>query len=213
MKKFIIPILLGASFITITTITYAQVTTNFTQEINAGTLSIDIVDALFAPVVSPTVTLSPVSVGFSCQTSTGIFGTATEQIYVYNPNSANSGWTATLAASDPTDVWNSAVPASFDFNNPTGSGCTGGQMSVNPSIGTLATGNCLGCTSTGITKGSVASFNQGVTDSITILTASAGSDDIGDWTLKGVGVNQKIPPQQAAANDYSIDLTLSIIAS
>jgi hypothetical protein len=214
IKKIIsLPVVLLMSFMTLSAVVYAQVTTNFTQEINAGTLSVDIVDGSFDPVVSPAVALSAVSVGFACQTTTGTFGTTTQQIYVVNPNGANDGWVVSLAATDPTDVWTSALPATFDFNDPAGTGCTGGQMTVNPAAGTLAAGNCVGCTTTGITKGSSAAFNQGVTDSITILSASAGSDDIGDWTLQGVGISQKIPAQQPAANDYSLDLTLSIVAS
>lgn len=196
------------------TAVYASVVTNFSQTINAGTLSVGIVDGSYATVVSPSVAMSPTTVSFNCETSTGTFGTTTQQIYISNPGAANDGWVVSLAASNPTDVWNSVLATtSFDFNNPAGTGCTGGQMTVNPSVGTLAIGSCGTCTTTGITKGTSSAFNQGVTDSITILTASAGSDDIGDWTLQGVAVSQKIPAQQPAASDYNIDLTLSIVAS
>lgn len=200
---------------------YASVVTNFSQTINSGTLSVGIVDGSYATVPSPSVSMSATTVSFNCETSTGTFGTASQQIYVSNPDAADNGWVVSLAATSPSATWSSTLPAFFDFNDPTSSGCTdggdtdslGGQMTVNPSGGTLAIGNCGTCTTTGISKGTSAAFNQGTTDSITILNASAGADDIGDWTLQGVAISQKIPAQQPAASDYNIDLTLSVVAS
>ncbi len=219
-KKFV-SIIAGIILLT-GTVVFGAAITNFTQTINSGTLSVGIVDGSYATVPSPSVAMSATTVSFNCETSTGTFGTSTQQIYVSNPDSADNGWVVSLAASNPTDLWNStSASASFDFNDPTTSGCADGgdgdtrpgQMSLDPSGGTLAIGACGTCTTTGITKGSSSAFNQGTTDSITILTASAGSDDIGDWTLQGVAVSQKIPAQQPAASDYNIDLTLSIVAS
>ena len=205
---------LGATF------TFAATVSNFKQVITAGTLSVDIVDAALAPVASPAVTLASTGFSFSCQTTVGTFGTTSEQIYMQNPGASNSGFTVSLAASAPTALWSSAGKA-FDFNDPTTAGCAdgadtdtfGGQMTVNASAGTLVKGNCVGCSTTGITLGSSASFNQGVTDSITLVTAAAGSDDIGDWKLQGVGISQTIPPEQPPATDYNINLTLSIVTS
>ena len=164
--------------------------------------------------------MSAATVNFACQTVTGTFGTPTEQIYVKNTGAANNGWVVSLAAASPTNVWASAGRA-FDFNDPTGSGCTdgadtdivGGQMTVNPSVGTLAVGQCTaGCSTTGVTKGSSAAFNEGTIDDVTILSAAAGSDDVGDWTLQGVAISQKIPGEQPAASDYNINMVLSILA-
>lgn len=196
-------------------------TSSFTQTINPGTLAVDIVDGSFVSVGSPSVALSAVNVSFSCQTSTGTFGTATQKIYVSNPDAADNGWTVSLAASAPTVTWTSAGTP-FDFNDPTTAGCTdggdtdtyAGQMTVNPSGGTLATGQCTGgCNTTNITKGSSNAFNQGTTDSITVLTGASGSSDVGDWTLTGVAISQTIPAEQPAASDYDLDLTLSVVAS
>ena len=50
-------------------------------------------------------------------------------------------------------------------------------------------------------------------DSITILIAADGSSDFGDWTLQGVAVSQTIPAEQVAATDYSLPMTLSVVAS
>jgi hypothetical protein len=195
-------------------------TANFTQTINPGTLTVDIVDGSYATVASPSFAMNPITFGFTCQTSTGVFGTATQNIYIKNPNAANNGWVVNLAASSPTAFWASAG-TNMDFNDPAGSGCADGtdadalkgQMTVDPSVGTLSTGACLSCTTTSITKGSLAAFNEGTVNSINILTAAAASNDIGDWKLTGVAISQTIPAEQPAASDYSISLTLSIIAT
>ena len=192
-------------------------TTSLTQTINAGTLSVDIVDGSYAPVGTPSVAMSTETFSFSCGSSTGTLGTATEQIYVQNPDNADGGWSLTIAASNPTDLWDSAG-TDYDFNDPTTSGCEdggdadsfAGQMTIDASGGTLAVGNCSSCTTTNITKGSSSAFDEGTTDSITLLTAAAGSDDIGDWTLQGVSLSQTIPPEQPAAADYSLSLTVTV---
>ncbi len=198
----------------------ASATSSFTQTINAGSLSVDIVDAAYAPVASPSVAMAAKTFSFSCQSSTGTLGTTTQQIYVKNPDAADSGWSVTLAASAPTAFWDSAG-TDFDFNDPTGAGCTDGadtdtlkgQMSIDPSVGTLAVGQCASCAITSVTKGSASAFVETTTNSITILSGAAASNDIGDWKLSGVTVSQTIPAEQPAASDYNLNLTLSVTAS
>jgi len=198
----------------------ASSTSNFTQTINAGTLAVDIVDGSYVTVDNPTMAMSAATFSFSCQTKTGSFGTASEVIYVSNPDAADNGWTVSLAAQATTNVWDSAG-TDFDFNDPTDSGCTdgadadafGGQMTVDASVGTLAVGQCVSCGTANITKGSSAAFSEGTTNTITILTGDALSDDIGDWKLTGVSISQKIPAEQPAATDYNINMVLSIAAS
>src|SRR3989344_1050705 len=130
------------------TYTLASSTSNFTQTINAGTLAVDIVDASYVTVGSPTMAMSAATFSFSCQTKTGSFGTASEQIYVSNPDASDTGWTVSLAAQAAANVWDSAV-TDFDFNDSSGAGCTdgadagdtvGGQMTVDASVATLAAG-------------------------------------------------------------------------
>jgi len=202
----------------------ASSTSNFAQTINAGTLSVDIVDAGYVTVGSPAVTMSSKTFSFSCLTggsaSTGTFGTSSQVIYVKNPDAADNGWTIALAASAPTAFWDSAG-TDYDFNDPTTSGCGDsadadalkGQLTVDASVGTLATGACATCATTSVTKWSSAAFNEGTTDSITLLTGAAGSNDIGDWKLTGVSLSQTIPAEQPAASDYNINFTLSVTAS
>ena len=202
----------------------ASATSNFTQTINPGSLAADIVDASYVTVGSPSVAMGAKTFSFSCQSggsaSTGTFGTASQVIYLQNPNAANNGWTLTLAASSPTANWASAG-TSMDFNDPTTSGCGDGadtdslkgQMTVDTSVGTLAAGQCASCTTANITKGSSNAFNEGTTNSITLLTGAAASNDIGDWKLTGVSISQTIPAEQPAASDYNINLILSATAS
>ncbi len=200
---------------------YAASTSNFNQTINPGTLAIDIVNGSYVTVGSPSVAFTPTTFSFSCGSSTATFGTASQQIYVRNPDAADNGWTASLAGSAVTAIWDGAA-SDYDFNDPTSSGCTdgadvgdtvGGQMTVDASGGTLAAGACSSCVTTNITKGTSNAFNQGTIDSITILTAASGSDDIGDWTLQGVSISQTIPAEQAAASDYDINMVLSVVAN
>src|SRR3989339_579043 len=206
------------------TYVFASSTSNFTQTIGAGTLATDIVNGTYVTVGSPTMAMSSANFSLVCQTVTGSFGTASEQIYVTNPDAADGGWTLSLAAATPaTDVWDGAA-SDFDYNDPAGSGCTdttddddvdlvGGQMTVNPAAGTLAVGQCASCVVTNVTKGSSAAVDVAPVNSITVLTGAAGSDDIGDWTLQGVAISQKIPAEQAAAADYDINMVLSIVAA
>lgn len=191
---------------------YASNNASVTQTISGGTLTTDIRDASRASVASPVFPISAAAFSFTCQTSTGTIGSNTQRLYVDNPNSANNGWTLTVAAtSGATSTFaNTGATQSFDFNDPTGSGCTdgadadskGGQMTLNAAAGTL----------TSITKGTSTAFNQGTTDSITLLNAAAASDDVGRWYLTGIGVSQTIPGEQPA-DSYSISLTATVTAS
>lgn len=200
---------------------YAANDADITQTINAGTLATDIRDASRVPVSNPSYGMSAASFSFTCQTSTGTVGSNTQRIYLDNPDAADNGWTLTIAAtSGATDVWeNSGASQTFDFNDPTTSGCADGadtdsrpgQLTLDASAGTLTT-DCVSCVTTNITKGSSAAFSQGVTDSITILNAAAGSNDIGRWYLTGVSASQTIPAEQAV-DSYDINLTVTATAS
>lgn len=197
----------------------ASSTSSFTQTINPGTLATDIVDGSYVSVSNPAMAMDAITFSFSSQTSTGSFGTTSEQLYISNPDAADNGWSVAIAASSTTAFWDSAG-TDFDFNDSTASAgdgadadLLGGQMTIDPSGATLAVGQCASCATTNITLGSAASYVEGTTDSITIVTGAAGSDDIGDWTIQGISISQTIPAEQPAASDYSIDQILTITAS
>lgn len=201
------------------------VDSSFNQTISAGTLATEILDGSRATVASPSVTMSGITFSFDCQeggsASTGTFGTTSERIYVSNPDAADNGWTLGLAATGGnTSFWDGAG-ADFDFNDPTGAtqGCEdggdtdslAGQLAVDPSGGTI-TADCGSCTTTNVSQGSSSAFNEGSTDSINLLTAASGSDDIWRGYLTGVGLSQTIPAE-TPADSYSIDLTVTVTAS
>lgn len=204
---------------------FAAATPTFNQTINPGTLAVDVVDASYVTVGSPSVTMGAVTTGFSCLTggsaASGTLGTATQQIYVQNPGAANAGWDVTIAAtSGTTATWSDGGTNTYDFNDGAGSGCTDGadtdtakgQMTVDASGGTVAQGQYSSNT-TSVTAGSSASFQETGTpvSSITILTGAAGSDDLGDWKITGISVKNTIPAMQAAAS-YSLGMTLTVTA-
>lgn len=195
--------------------------TEFTQVINDGVLVTDILDENGDPVAAPAVTMSPTATSTLCQPggSSGIFGTNTQRVYVDNPGGADAGWNLTVAAtSGPTAVW-SGVSNDMDFNDPTTGGCedgadvdtVGGQMTVDADAGTV-TLDCVSCTQTGITKGTSDSFEEGVTDSILLISAAAGSDDIWRGYLTGVDVSQNIPAD-TLTDTYTLDLTVTATAN
>ena len=203
---------------------YAANTTDLTQVINSGTLATDIRNASRVTVGSPAVAFTASTFSFDCLTGgsrpTGTFGTNAERIYVDNPGAADDGWTLTLAATGGTpDQWeNGGATEAYDFNDPTTGGCTdggdgdsiGGQLSVDPSVGTL-NADCGTCATTNITLGSSSAYNEGVTDSITLLNAALASDNIGRWYLTGVDMDQTIPAEQP--NDsYTTNMTLTVTA-
>lgn len=200
---------------------FAASNTNVTQTINMGTLASDIRDASRQTVANPTFALSATNFSFDCQTTTGLLGSDSQRIYVDNPGAANAGWTVTIAATGgATTTWqNAGTTRSFDFNDPTTAGCTdgadtdtvGGQLTLNPSAGTL-TADCTGCSTTNITKGSSTAYSEGTADSVTLLNAAAASDDAGRWYLTGVGLSQKIPAEQYV-DSYTINLTITTTAS
>lgn len=190
---------------------YAANTPQFNQAINAGSLSVDIVDAGGTTVASPAVTFNALNFSFDTQDATGTLGTASEKIRVSNPTSTAT-WSVNLAASATTAKWTAGTNY-YDFND--GSGYTdgadtdtyGGQMTVNPSVGTLA--GVSGCATTNVTKGASDSFVEGSVDSIDIFSAAAGASTFCRWDLTGVGLTQKVPASQASGS-YSVNMTLTI---
>src|SRR3989338_11086117 len=92
----------------------ASSTSNFQQTVNAGTLAVDIVDASYVTVGSPSVTMGAVTFAFTCQTATGSFGSASQVIYVSNPDAADNGWVVSLAGFATPGVWGGGA-AGFCF--------------------------------------------------------------------------------------------------
>jgi hypothetical protein len=153
--------------------------------------------------------MSNTSSAFSCQTTTGTLGTASQKIRITNI-SDNPAWNMTIAATGgPTALWSNGTKT-FDFNASAGSGCTNGQLTIASSGGTLTPQSI--CTTTSVAPGTSGSFAQGTTDSITLATGVGGAMVDCYWDLTGIGLSQKVPPTQSGGS-YSLGLTITITAN
>jgi hypothetical protein len=223
-RKAVLVAIAALLMLTSSGVVIAANTPTFNQTINAGVLSTDILNSSRVSVASPSVTLSSKAFNFDCQTggsaSAGTLGTTSEREYVMNPYAANNGWTLTIAAtSGATALWTSGGNT-FDYNDATSSGCTdgtdadiskAGQLTVNPSVGTLVT-DCFSCTVTSISKGSSTGFVEAGPNSVTLLTAAAGSDDNWRGYFYGSTLSQTIPAEQVAGA-YTLPMTITVTAS
>lgn len=180
----------------------------------AGSLSIDIVDAGGTTVGSPSMVMTPITVSIPFQTATGSFGTSSQKIRVTN-TTQTATWTASVAASATTAFWDS-TGTDYDFNDATASAgdggdadSLGGRMTVDASGSTITPQG--GCATTGLTKGSSTGYNEGTTNSVTLVTAGGTAQLNCYWDITGVSISQTIPPGQPAASDYDINMVLSVL--
>ena len=208
LSKIIAAIALVAGVTFIPTSVFAQVSSDVTQEIEAGTLSTAILDASRVVVPSPSFTMSTTGFSFDCQTSTGTLGSGTQRLYVINPDATLAGqsWNLSLAATgDWTDGGNS-----YTYNDGANAGCDNGQLTVNPSAGTV-TADCAStaCTSAVVTRGSSTPMS-GATP-VNILTSTVG-DTLWRGYITGISLSQAIPGETPAGN-YTLPVTLTVVAS
>lgn len=182
----------------------------------AGTLSVDIVDAGGTPVSAPSIAMGAMALSFTYQTVNGTFGASAQKIRVDN-TTGNAQWSLTLAATGGATAFWDGTPADYDFNDPTANAGDGGdadnlggQMTINPSGATITPQS--GCNTTGLTFGSSAAYSQGVTDTITLLSAGSSAGTNCYWDTTGITVSQTVPKEQPAASDYNINMTLTVTA-
>ncbi len=182
----------------------------------SGSLEVSIIDNDENIVMFPSVLMSSTDFSFSNQMVSGVFGISSEKIRVANPT-ASATWTLSLAAEDgATALWQSGSNY-YDFNDGAANAedgadddTFGGQMTINPSGATITPES--GCSLTGVSTGSSASFEEGVLDSITLVSASSGTDTNCYWDIQDIDILQTIPAEQPVGS-YSINMTLSVIAS
>lgn len=162
-------------------------------------LSVGFLDSSDVVVASPSVSFA--SGTKAGQTANGTLGTASSKIRVTNTRSI-APWSLTIAATaGPSAVWSAGANA-MAYNQPG----TGSALSINPATGTIASS----CTLTGVAKGSSATYDQGVIDSITLLTADGSTPTGCTWDLIGVGLSQTVPASQAAAT-YGLSMTVTVL--
>lgn len=191
-----------------TTATFAANTTSVTQAINGGVLSADILDASRVTVAAPSFAMTATSFSFNCQTSTGTIGSAAQRLYVINPSGTTAGqsWTLSIAGSGN---WTSGANT-YTYNDAIGAGCTNGQLTVNPAVGTIAADcSSTACTGAVITKGTSTAMT-GATP-VTLLSAPTGTTIYRGY-LTGVSLSQTIPAEKPSGS-YSLPMTITATAA
>ena len=182
------------------------------------TLSADIVNASNVSVASPSVAFPAKGFDFACQTSAATLGVPTQQLRVVN-TTANTLWTLSIGATNgPAAVWSDGGTNAYDYNDTTSGGCAdgsdadgaAGSLTVDPSAATITPD--VSCSQTGVTRGGIATFAEGVVDSITLATGTAASETNCMWNITGIGLSQQIPPEPSAAA-YNLGLTITLIAN
>lgn len=205
---------IAAGVLTLGGVAYAQTVQDtaevrLQQIINAGAMRTDITDADGEAVTgTPIVGLDTTDVDTAEQTTTGTYGDnttpASPRVFVSNPGVATAGWTLSVAATDgPTALWVDGAN-NFDYNDPAVNG--NGQLTIDPATGTITPFGAG--TTTDITLGTETAFSD-VVNSITLVTAGAGSESVWEGTVHGMGVSQRIPGGQAPGT-YTIDLTQTL---
>ncbi len=193
-------------------VTYAGLSDTFNQTINPGTLTASINQAGdTTPVASPTVAFSAVNYSFQCQTATGTLGDTNDLINVTNLASGINTWNLAIGATNgSTATWTNGTNT-YAFNNVAGSpaGCTSGDMTVNPSVGTITNDCNSACTANAstVSKGTSAPFNGTTTTAVTLMSDSAGT--AWEGYLTGVSLSQTIPPLTPSGS-YSLPMTLTL---
>lgn len=191
----------------------------FPQLTLTGDLSVDIVDAGGTTVSAPEVAFSSVQTTTTqCNASTGTLGLSSQRIRVSNALVTN-GWNVSIAATGgPTSLW-TAGSLHYDFNDGAGSpaGCSDGgdadawpgRLTVDPSAATVSPSS--GCTTTGLSSGSSASFAEGTTDAITLQSADATAERFCYWDITGIALSQRVPTTTSPGS-YSLDMTITVTA-
>lgn len=184
-----------------------------------GSLGVNVVDGSGGTVASPSFNLSAQSFPFNCINNSGNYLASTSQRIRITNTTTSPGWALSIGASAGTGAYwqNGGNTQTYDYNDTSGFGCTDGAdadsragiMTIDPSISNLDAEP--GCSSSNITKGSISNFSEGVRDSLTLLTASASAETGCYWDSYNIGLAQTLPAEQAA-DSYSINLTVTVVA-
>ena len=178
--------------------------TELSIAVTPGVLSVGILNAAGETVAAPGVNLSGITFSFAEQNATGTLGSSGERIVVSNPT-ATSTWALSIAATGGDSVeWSDGASNTMDYNDPAG----GARLSVDPSALTV-TKISDGNAATGVTLGSLATFEEGVTSSITLASSTA-ADTYEQFDIQGISLSQLVPASQPPAN-YTLSLTLTVV--
>jgi len=212
-KRNILTAVIAFSGLLLPSVTYASLAPSFTQTINSGALTSDIYQTDDATAVaSPTIAFAAQNYSFSCKTSTATLGDSNDKVNVTNLANAVSSWNIAIAATGgATATWSNGTQT-YKFNDSTGSGCTNGQLTADPSVATLTDDCNSSCSANDATvsKGVSTAFVSGTQDSVTLLSDSAGT--AWEGYLTGISLSQKIPALQHSGS-YSLPMTITLTSS
>lgn len=213
--KLLIGLVLGLSPVFFASIASASNAPTLSQSINAGALSADIYQSDDAtPVSAPSVSFPSQNYSFQCKTSTATLGDSNDKVNVTNLANGINTWNIAIAATGGyTTTWSDGSGHTYKFNDATGSGCTNGQLTVDPSVATLTddcNSSCAANDST-VSKGSALAFDHtGGHDSVTLLSDSAGT--AWEGYLTGISLSQTIPALQHSGS-YTLGMTITLSSS
>lgn len=157
---------------------------------------------------------------FACAGTNATLGTSGQQLRASN-TTASSNWSMSIAATGGSNsLWPDGVGNFYDFNDPTGSpaGCSAGTDSDTYAglLGVDFSGAQIapqaGCSTTGLSFGPAANFDEGTSDALTLLTANGSAPTGCYWDLTGVDLSQQIPSEQTPGS-YSLNLTVTVVAN
>jgi hypothetical protein len=188
-------------------VVFASNAPTLNQTVNAGTLSTDIYQSDdTTPVASPSVAFPALNRSFACQTNTATLGDGSNKVGVTN-FANNSGWDIAIAATGGATANWTAGANTYKFNDATGSGCTNGQMTIDPSVATITTDCSTVCNGVTVTKGTSTAMTGGT--GVTLMTTASGTAWKGYMT--GISLSQKIPASQVSGS-YSLGMTITVTA-
>lgn len=207
--KRLAAVLAGLSILFVPALAYAALTPNLTQTINAGTLSSDIYQSNdTTPVASPSVAFAAQNYSFNCQTSTATLGDSNDKINVTNLASGINTWNIAITATGGSSATWTSGGNTYSYDNSASSGCTGGQMTVNPSVGTITDDCNSTCTANDstVTKGSSAALTSAAS-SATLMSDTAGT--AWEGYLTGVSLSQAVPALTPSGS-YTLPMTITL---
>ncbi|OYW85041.1 hypothetical protein B7Z17_03035, partial [Candidatus Saccharibacteria bacterium 32-49-10] len=176
------------------------------------------------PVPSPNFQMPKLNMMPDCQVASTSMGSPLgARLRLSQGANPTDGFSVTIAPSQgQSALWaDSSGDNYYDFNDSSGSpaGCSDGSdgdmfaglLTIDRSTSVLKPS--IGCNLTGISYNfGPASFESGVTDIITLVNGSSSVSSNCRWDLTGTNITQTIPPNQPAG-DYSLDLTITVVAS
>ena len=177
---------------------------------SVGVLSVRIVDADFVDISSPAMSFSSRPFAFEAQLATGTLGSSSLRIRV--ETAAQTNWSLSLSAtSGSTALWTKGLDR-YDMNDVSididgaDADSVGGRLTASPALGSILPVST--CTNTGVSLGANASFQEGVVDAVTLMSAVGATAQCA-WDLMSVPLEQRIPARQPAGA-YTIQLTLTV---